>query len=175
MQDPDDLQDLPNFEPLTPEEEVIEALADNNPGRAAELLRTMDVAGPVLLDALADMLDGDAKLDPGLAETYPYCLKLASWGIRGRKPKGSRAKGKSDPDYDPKRKPRHSDEFLARRVQRQIDNGMSREEAIRHVAERPDDIERDDTDKLQSLSFSTVEKAYDKYRKRRRKAAKPSK
>ena len=137
------------FEPLSPEEEIISALCNDDQAGAARILREIENIGRVFLDALADMLDGDPKANPELLRLYPYRLELASWGNAGRKPKASRAKAKSNPNYKHKLPPRPTDAMLASKVRRSIEAGSNRAQAISAVAQSC------------KLSKSTVEKAYD--------------
>ncbi len=73
------------LEPVTPEEEVIAAICDNDALKAASWLRGMTAAGPFLLYGLADMLDRDGsddkdRLPPGSAR-----IVLCPWGPGRRK------------------------------------------------------------------------------------------
>src|SRR5262245_1706858 len=72
------------FEPLTPGEEIIEAIGNDDANRAAQLLRQADCIGQPALGMIADLLDGSPKKDPHLSRLYPYRLVVASWVIVGR-------------------------------------------------------------------------------------------
>jgi hypothetical protein len=150
------------FEPLTPGEELIEAIAHDDVARAAQLLRRADNVGQPGLSMLADLLDGDPKANPELPQLYPYRLKIASWGNAGRKPKGSRAKAKSNSGYRRKLSPRPSNQMLALKVRRLVDTGATRADAIEAVAT------------ASKLSKSLVEKAYDTLRRRIRVGREPN-
>ena len=93
-----------NLEFISEEEEVILLLNDDQPAQAAARIRQLESAGKLLLDAIADMLDGNPKTQPELVERYSYRLKLSSWGLPGRKPKTLQVKAKSNTRYKPKRR-----------------------------------------------------------------------
>ena len=93
-----------NLEPISEEEEVILLLNADQPAQAAARIRQLESAGKLLLDAIADMLDGNPKTQPELVERYSYRLKLSSWGLPGRKSKALQVKAKSNTSYKPKRR-----------------------------------------------------------------------
>lgn len=149
----------------TREEEIIDALNNSNSRLAATLLRGSDYLSKPFLIALADMLDGNPKVDPVLTQRYSYRLRLAPWGIRGRKAKGSRAQPFTS--RQKKSKPHPSDAMLCSKVKRRLlaEPTLTRAAAVAAVA------------KENGLSISLVEKAYDTYRSKLKTSnnAKPTK
>ena len=93
------------FEPATIDDEIILCLNNDQPAEAAKLIRKMNTNNGPLFAAIADMLDGDPNTNRGLTQQYNYCLKLATWGLKGRKPNGSTDKAKNNAGYKPKREP----------------------------------------------------------------------
>ena len=140
-----------HFEPLTPEEEIIERLNSDLPKDAANLIRKLHSPNRLLLDAFADMLGGDPTMNPEVAVQYTYRLQLASWGKKGPKPRGSRVKAKNNRGYRKKGERRPvSEAMLTSKVNRHIEAGLSRKAAIAQVA------------KSTGYSASAVEKAFDR-------------
>ena len=141
------------FEPATDEEEIVLRLNADLPAEAANLIRKLNISNGPLLGAIADMLDGDPNINPGLTKQYSYRLKLTAWGRKGRKPKGSTAKAKNNAGYKPKQAPiKVSDAMLASKVKRLRTEGMNRTNAIAETA------------LYFKVSRSKVEKAYDRNR-----------
>lgn len=140
------------FIALSKGDEILDALNNADLKRAATLLRDVSYLPQPYLAALADMLDGDPKTNPAITERFIYRLRLAPWGIRGRKPKGSRAR--SFTSRNKKSKPHPSDAMLCSKVTRKMvaTPELSRAAAVAEVA------------KANGVSTSLVEKAFDKCR-----------
>ena len=150
------------FDPLTEEEEIIALLNQDQPARAAHLIRKLQSNTSALLNAIADMLDGDAKECPELKRHYSYRLALASWGVPCAKPKRSTVKAKNNAGYKRKRpSPGASDPMIASKIRRLIQQGLSRKDALIEAATHF------------SSSVSKVEKAYDQNKKRLKPVSAP--
>lgn len=150
------------LEPLSPAEEVEVAIKHGDVRWLAKWLRQAVSIEQPLLATLADLLDGDVKANPDLAQKYPYRLVTAPWGRPGPKPKGSVAKAKPNSSYQKKRKRgdpnvQPSDLMLALRVRKKLAAGAKTGAAIVAVAEEC------------GRSESSVEKAYRSNRERIRR------
>lgn len=76
-----------NFEPLSPELEVIDAIINLDPQRCADLLRQMESFGPDGLDDLAVLFDDSPKKKEDLPELPSYRLLITGWGYSGPRSK----------------------------------------------------------------------------------------
>jgi len=160
---------------------VFEALANGDAAAAAKQLRVLENAGEFLLGVFADLLDGDAMLDPTLAVRYPRCLKVVPWGLAGRRGRNYHAIGETSRYFTAKRGTTPSDAYLAERVEKLRRKGHSVAQAIKFVADMPDrftlyrcPVDQRTTDQLtryqrpeyQQLSESAVRNAYYRYRRK---------
>lgn len=133
------------------------------------MLRELDSLGRYALDALADMLDGETVASSRQLGRLPVALKIIAARGRGRPPKGDVRSVVSRPSRQRKMAAKSPgwDYMIARRVQRFVDVGWTREQAIeaaRQFAPFADEGQK----KRVPPSFSAVEKAYDRYRKKLR-------
>lgn len=155
------------FDPLLPDEEFVAAICDNDPQKVARMLRALDTLGRYALDALADMFDGGTAARQ--RDCWPVALKIIAARGRGRPPKGDVRSVVSRPSRlrkTPVKSPGW-ERMMALRVRRLIDSGYPRAQAIeeaRQSAPFADEAQK----KSVPPSFSAVEKAYDRNRKKLR-------
>ena len=76
------------FDPLSPDEEFVAAIWDDDPQKAARMLRELDALGRYAMDALADMLDGGSAASSRPQDRLSVALKIIAARGRGRPPKG---------------------------------------------------------------------------------------
>lgn len=155
------------FDPLLPDEELVAAICYNDPQKAARMLRELDTLGRYALDALADMLDGGTAASSRQLDCLPVALKIIAARGRGRPPKGDVRSVVSRPSRlrkTPAKSPGW-EYMIARRVKRFVDEGRTREQAIEEARQSPPFAE-DGQKKRVPPSFSAVEKAYDRHRKK---------
>ena len=157
------------FDPLSPDEELVAAICDNIPQKAAQMLRELDSLGRYALDALADMLDrGSAANSPQLGRS-PVALKIIAARGRGRPAKGDVRSVVSRPSRQ-RKMPGKSlgwEYMIARRVQRSVDEGRTRRQAIEEARQSAPFADEGQKKRVPP-SFSAVEKAYDRNRKKLR-------
>ena len=153
------------FETLSPDEELVAAICDNDPQTAARLLRELDALGRHALDALADMLDGGITKNSDQPRPLPVVLRIASARGPGRPRTGDVRSVISQPGRVRKTRAKSPgrERMIAARVQRFIDSGLTRARAIEE-ARQYFPFALAGQKKPASPSFSAVEKAYDRYR-----------
>lgn len=158
------------FEPLPPDHEFVEAICDNDPKRAARLLRELDTLGRHALDALADMLERGAQDGSRQGYQHPVVLKIAPAQSPGRPRRGEVRKAgfRADRQRKTPLKSPGWERMIARRVQELIERGLTRVQAIEE-ARRYFPFAKEDEKKPTPYSFSAVEKAYDRFRNKLRK------
>ena len=75
------------FEPPTESEEIIYLLNQDRPWQAAQRLAKLEFCDQAFLCALADLIGGDFRVNPELAQIYSYRLALVGGNRPGPKPK----------------------------------------------------------------------------------------
>jgi len=157
------------FDPLLPDEELVAAICDNDPQKAARMLRELDTLGRYALDALADMLDGGTAASSRQLDCLPVALKIIAARGRGRPPKGDVRSVVSRPSRQRKTSAKSAgwEYMMALRVQRFIDAGSTRTRAIEE-ARQSAHFAVEGQKKRVPPSASAVEKAYDLYRRKLR-------